>query len=168
MNGKIVTRLKEFYLLEKFQVAYYQSQLSSTENEYYVKAFEKMVQIEGGHADFFAQQLIAYTGEVPRLAGSLFDQAGTILGESVELTGPFYTTKLGVALESKAMEAYRHFITESARENLSLRNKLMEYLLDEEFHALWLRNYANFLEQKKPKGPPEQRQVTEPPANRTR
>jgi hypothetical protein len=45
--------LREFYLLVRFQVQYYQAQLSSSHNEYYRAAFAKMVQIEKGHADYF-------------------------------------------------------------------------------------------------------------------
>lgn len=147
MNKKFIFRLKEFYILETFQVAYYQAQLSSSTDEYYGKAFAKMVQIESGHADFFAQKLEQAKIEVPTLTGSIFELAGSILGESVESTGPYNTCKIGVALENKAMETYRAFISE-ATEYPIVRNTLMEYLLDEEFHALWLKNYMNNLPSK--------------------
>lgn len=126
---------------------YYKSQLSSNEDEYYRKAFAKMVQIEGGHADFFARALLAAGAAVPAITGSLFDIAGNIVGESAELTGPINTCKLGVALEKKAIAMYHKFINE-ARGDLALQDKLMEYLLYEEFHALWLSDYAHRLEHK--------------------
>ena len=82
--------------------------------------------------------------DTPTLVGSIFQLAGSFVGETVESTGRYNTGKLGVALENKAMEAYRTFINESKGNNYSiLRDTLMGYLLDEEFHALWLREYMN-------------------------
>lgn len=142
MDDKLIFRLKEFYTLETFQVAFYESQVSSSTNEYYKKAFQKMVDIEGGHADFFAQVLTKADIEVPTIIGSAFELAGDFVGDMVGLTGSSNTCKLGVALENKAMETYRTFIDESKDKHYSeLRNTLMDYLLDEEFHTLWLRDY---------------------------
>ncbi|MCB8818723.1 ferritin-like domain-containing protein [Desulfosporosinus shakirovi] len=142
MDDKLIFRLKEFYTLETFQVAFYESQVTASTNEYYTKAFEKMVQIESGHADFFAQVLDKANIEVPKIVGSVFEKAGGFIGDMVGLTGASNTCKLGVALENKAMEAYRTFITESRDKHYSeLRNTLMDYLLDEEFHTLWLMDY---------------------------
>ncbi|MHB8124603.1 MAG: demethoxyubiquinone hydroxylase family protein [Desulfitobacteriaceae bacterium] len=146
MNYKLISRLKEFYILETFQVAYYEAQLSSSTDEYYSNAFKKMVQIESGHADFFANKLDQAKVTVPVVVGSVFELAGSLLGETVESTGPYNTCKLGVALENKAMETYRSFISEAKDKNYSiLRDTLMEYLLDEEFHTLWLRDYMKKL-----------------------
>ncbi|MCO1601915.1 demethoxyubiquinone hydroxylase family protein [Desulfosporosinus nitroreducens] len=142
MDDKFISRLKEFYKLEKFQVAFYESQISTSTNEYYIKAFEKMIEIEKGHADFFAQVLDKANIEVPTITGSVFKLAGGFIGDMVGLTGASNTCKLGVALENKAIEAYRTFITESKDKHYSeLRNTLMDYLLDEEFHTLWLKDY---------------------------
>ncbi|MDA8228364.1 MAG: ferritin-like domain-containing protein [Desulfitobacterium hafniense] len=145
MNDKIIHKLQEFYVLEKFQVAYYEAQLSATTNEYYRKAFDKMVQIEKEHVNFFAQKLLKETGEVPNVTGSLFELAGMVLGESVEFIGPVNTCKLGVKLERKAIDTYRDFIKE-AKGYPTLRESLMDYRLDEEFHALWLDNFAKYLQ----------------------
>lgn len=142
MDDKLVFRLKEFYILEKFQVSFYESQVSTSINEYYTKAFAKMVAIESGHADFFAQVLDKAGIELPAIVGSVFEKAGGILGDMVSLAGASNTCKLGVALETKAIETYRTFITESKEKHYSeLRNTLMDYLLDEEFHTLWLKDY---------------------------
>lgn len=142
LDDKLIFRLKEFYTLETFQVAFYEAQISTSTDEYYCKAFEKMVQIEGGHANFFAQVLDKAQIELPTITGSLFELAGGFVGEMVGSTGQHNTCKLGIALENKAMKAYRTFITESKNKHYSeLRDTLMEYLLDEEFHMLWLRDY---------------------------
>lgn len=144
MDDKLIFRLKEFYTLETFQVAFYEAQVSTSTDEYYCKAFEKMVQIESDHANFFAEVLDKTQVEVPKFTGSLFELAGNFVGEMVGSTGQHNTCKLGIALENKAMKAYRTFITESKTKHYSeLRNTLMEYLLDEEFHTLWLRDYMN-------------------------
>lgn len=142
MDNKLIHRLKEFYILETFQVAYYEAQVSSATDYYYKKAFEKLTQIEKGHADFFAQKLEKAHEEVPTVTGSLFDLAGSILGESAELTGQYNTCKLGVALENKALKTYHDFIAETKdKKYVVLQNALMENLLDEEFHSLWLKDY---------------------------
>ncbi len=144
MDKKLIFRLKEFYTLETFQVAFYTAQVASATDEYYGRAFQKMVQIEQGHADFFANKIEQAKEIVPTFVGSLLQLAGNLVGETAESTGQHNTCKLGVALENKAMEAYRTFITESKTNNYSiLEDTLMEYLLDEEFHSLWLRDYMN-------------------------
>ena len=144
MDDKFISSLQAFHKLEKFQVAFYEAQISTSTDEYYRKAFEKMVQIESSHVDFFAQLLGKAQLETPTFSGSIFELAGSFVGEMVESTGPHNTCKLGVALENKAIKAYRTLITESKHKNYSIiQDTLMEYLLDEEFHALWLSNYMN-------------------------
>lgn len=143
-HNKIISRLKEFYVLEKFQVAYYKAQLSCADDEYYRTAFKKMVQIEDSHANFFANKLTEKNINLPVVSGSLFELAGSILGETVEITGPQNTCKLGVILETKAIEMYKKFIIE-AWEDESLRKTLWEYLLDEEFHTFWMQDYLKHI-----------------------
>jgi demethoxyubiquinone hydroxylase (CLK1/Coq7/Cat5 family) len=143
-KNELAHKLKEFYLLETFQVTYYKAQLSEAKDEYYRKAFEKMVQIESGHADYFAQQLREQGIEPPQVTAPLFKIAGTLLGETVDLTGPYNTCRLGVALEHRAADTYRDFIMKAwVHENL--RDTLMDYLLDEEFHTLWMEDYMRHL-----------------------
>ena len=139
-----IKKLKEFYVLETFQVAYYEAQSSSTIDPYYNRAFAKMVQIESGHAQYFAQKIRELNEDVPVVNGSLFELAGRILGESVELTGPLNTCKLGVKLEKKAMAKYQELIAET-QDDPELNGTLMDYLLDEEFHTLWIESYMKRL-----------------------
>jgi len=142
MDEKFVSRLKEFYKLETFQVAFYEAQVSTSTDEYYSKAFEKMVQIESVHADFFAQILDKAKIQIPTFVGSLFELAGSFVGEVAESIGPKHTCKLGVALENKAITTYQSFITECKDNNyFKIRDTLMEYRLEEEFHTLWLKDY---------------------------
>ena len=147
MEEQIIHRLKHLYELEKFQIAFYMSQLSSTEDKYYHKAFTKIVETERNHANFFAHKLAKADITIPKVGGTLADIAGSILGESLELTGPANTCKMGVALEKKALLAYHNLIDE-LREEPEEREKLMGFLLEEEFHALWLQDYGKRLRQK--------------------
>jgi len=142
MDDKFIARLKEFYTLETFQVAFYKAQVSTSTDEYYSKAFEKMVQIESIHADFFAEILDKAQIEIPSFVGSVFELAGSFVGEVVESIGQKHTCKLGVALENKAITTYQAFITECKGKNyFKIRDTLMEYRLEEEFHTLWLNDY---------------------------
>lgn len=144
MDNKLIFRLKEFYTLETFQVAFYKAQVDSATDEYYGKAFEKLVRIEQGHTDFFANLIEKAGADIPSFVGSLVQLAGSFVGETVESAGQHDTCKLGVKLENKAMEHYRIFIKETKeKQYIIIRNTLMEYLLDEEFHTLWLRDYMN-------------------------
>lgn len=144
MDNKLISSLKKFYTLETFQVAFYNAQANSATDEYYKKAFEKMVQIEQGHADYFANIIDKANEEVPSLVGSVFQFAGGFVGETVESIGRHSTCKLGVTLENEASKMYREFIKESKeKEYLIIRDTLYEYLLDEEFHTYWLRDYMN-------------------------
>ena len=142
MDKKLIFRLKEFYVLETFQVAFYQAQANSATDEYYNAAFKKLVQIEQGHADYFAAKIDQAKEELPALSGSLFQLAGSLVGETVESIGKQSTCKLGITLEDEAMKMYRTFIGETGdRYYTNIKNTLMEYLLDEEFHTYWLRGY---------------------------
>ncbi|HBV86279.1 MAG TPA: ubiquinone biosynthesis protein [Desulfosporosinus sp.] len=144
MDNKLIFRLKQFYTLETFQVAFYNAQSNSATDEYYKKAFEKMVEIEQGHADYFANIIDKANEEVPSVIGSVLQLAGSFVGETVESIGQHSTCKFGVTLENEAMKAYRKFIQESKEQEYRIiRDILMEYLLDEEFHTYWLREYMN-------------------------
>ena len=143
-KDKIDQKLKEFYLLETFQVQYYQAQLSESRDVYYRKAFEKMVKIEAGHAEFFEQKLWERGIEKPPIIEPFYKAAGRLLGESIELAGRHNTLRLGVALENKAIESYRDFIIKDWGDP-SLRDTLLDYLIDEEFHTLWMQDFMKNL-----------------------
>jgi len=143
-NKLLIAKIIAFYKLEEFQVAFYKAQVSSAKNEYFRRAFSKMVAIENTHAKFFAQQLNELNIPVPKVTGSLFTLAGAILGETVELTGSFNICRLGIILENHAMKMYQRLIEES-KGYPDLYNTLWEYYLDEEFHTLWLKNYISLL-----------------------
>jgi bacterioferritin len=142
MDDKVIARLNEFYNLETFQVSFYNTQYNLAIDEYDKKAFKKLIQIEQGHADFFAK-LLQESGESFETIGTLFDFAGSLVGKTSEVTGQRNYYKLGAMLENKAIQHYQKFIKEcSEKKYIQLKNTLMEYLLDEEFHMLWLQDQA--------------------------
>ncbi len=142
MDKKFILRLKEFYTLETFQVAFYEAQVSSSTNEYETIAFEKMVKVEGFHLNFFAQILDKAKIGRPTFTGSLLALAGGYVGEEIPSIGSKHSCKLGVALENKAITTYLAFIEECMDKNYSdIRDTLMEFQLEEEFHTLWLKDY---------------------------
>ena len=137
-----IFRIKEFYVLETFQVAYYKAQVESAENEYYAHVFDKMVKIAQGHVAFFAARIREAEETIPVITGTLFELAGSLLGETIESIGPKYTCKLGAALEKKAIKMYRTFIEEVMdNPHHSITDTLTDFLLDEEFHTLWLQDF---------------------------
>ncbi|KLU59167.1 hypothetical protein CEB3_c41530 [Peptococcaceae bacterium CEB3] len=143
MDNKLIFRLKEFYTLEILQVAFYEAQANSATDEYYKKAFEKIVGTEQGHVDYFADKIVQANEKVPSVAGSVFQLAGSVVGETMEFVGKYNTCMFGVALENKATEMYRTFIDETNIKNyVKIKDTLFKNLLDEEFHAYWLRDYA--------------------------
>lgn len=147
MDEQSLHQLKKIYELEKFQIAYYESQLSSMEDKFYHKAFTLIVRTKKKHADFIAKKLVEAGIEIPKVVGTLADIAGNVVGESLELTGPTNTCRIGVALESKGLTEYHELINHLKGEP-ELQDWLMEFMLEEEFYALWLNNYAKRLKQK--------------------
>jgi rubrerythrin len=147
LREEIIDLLKHLYELEKFQLSYYTSQLSSTEDGFYHKAFLTMAETENKHVGFFVAKLKDAGHELPKVGGTLAEIAGSILGESLELAGPANACKVGVALENKALLAYHQLLPE-IKEDREFRDHLLEFLLEEEFHTLWLQDYAKRLAQK--------------------
>ena len=144
-NKNLTSKLLAFYKLEEFQVAYYRAQLSSSQGILPQGLFSRMVDIESNHAQYFAKKLNELGVDTPKVTGSLFTLAGSILGETVELTGSINTCKLGVNLEKHAMKMYRDFIMETQCFP-DIHNTLWQFYLDEEFHTLWMEDYLKKIE----------------------
>ena len=145
MNKQIIGQLKQIYELEKFQINYYLSQISSTQNSILDKALSKIIQTDKDHTDFFVHTFADKNIELPKIASTLADIAGSIIGESMELTGQSNTCKIGVALEEKVLSAYYELIKENDLES-KLQDILIDFKQDKEIHMLWLQHYAQHLE----------------------
>lgn len=136
----LVTRVKEFYLLETFQLALYSSQIASLENEYIEKAYERILELERHHVDFYKNLLHDLGEDVPKTAGTLTSMAGHFVGgTTLDFTTAENRYKLGMAVENKAIEMYRVFIMESWAYP-DIRKKAFHNMVDEELHLLWFKD----------------------------
>jgi len=130
-------KLKEFYLLELYQVKLYDEQIPSLQEEHAVKAYEHMVRVEQGHADYFAERLREHGLDQPDLTGDLFGIAGSVSAKALGLFSPAERYRLGVILETKASEMYGEFIRMARDEDDRLTGMLWDYRTDEDFHKYW-------------------------------
>jgi bacterioferritin len=137
--GHLIFRLKEFYILEMYQLELYKSQIPSLENEYIRHAYERMVELEQHHVDFYAHIIAEHNEKVPVITGGLSSLAARFSGEAIDLTSAENRYKLGAAVENKAIEMYRAFIME-AWEHPELVKKLWHNMIDEELHLLWFKD----------------------------
>jgi len=136
---ELILRLKEFYLLEILQVEYYKAQVDSSLDSYIHNAYERMVEHEQEHANFFVQVLTQHNQNVPTITGGLARLAGYFLGEALDFTSPANRYKVGMALEWKAIEMHRAFILETWKYP-DICKKLWHNMMDEEFHLLWFKD----------------------------
>ncbi len=137
---KHILRIKEFYLLEMFQLTLYESQKGSLQNEYIEHVYERMIELERQHVDFYKGLLGQFDEEVPIFSGGLTSLAGHVLGGvALDLTTAENRYKLGLAVETKAIEMYRVFIVEFA-EYPEIQKRAWHNMIDEEFHLLWYKD----------------------------
>lgn len=136
----LILRLKEFYLLELFQLTLYESQMGSFQNEYIEHAYQRIIELERHHVDYYKETLLQHGAEVPYFSGSLTSLAGHFLGGPLlDLSTAENRYKLGMAVESKAIEMYRAFVME-AWEHPEICRRLWHNMVDEEFHLLWFKD----------------------------
>ncbi|NLI92730.1 MAG: ferritin-like domain-containing protein [Peptococcaceae bacterium] len=140
----MISQLKQIYELERFQINYYMSQLSTTEDTVLNKALIKIIETEKKHIDFFTQRFTEAGIDISKISTTIANLAGSIIGESVELTGPINICRIGVALEGKALNAYYDLI-ENNHVDSDLLEILIDFQLDKEFQMLWLQHYAGHL-----------------------
>ncbi|KJS87676.1 MAG: hypothetical protein JM58_03110 [Peptococcaceae bacterium BICA1-8] len=144
-----ILRVKEFYLLELLQLKMYESQLDSLENDYIRHAYERMVELEQGHVDFYKNYLIENNIDIPTIPGGLMALAGKFLGKSLDLTSADNRYKLGAAVETKAIEMYHAFILETW-DDPNFNRRLWHNMIDEELHLLWFKdNQKSFISSEK-------------------
>lgn len=148
MNNQTIQRLKQLYELENFQITYYTSLLSTPEDKLYRKALSKIIHTKKKHKDFLAELFLHSDIPVPKIVGTLANLAGSLIGESLEFTGQDNSRKVGFVLEKKAHHVYNELISDTELDP-KLQDNLMNFLLDEEFHALWLQNYLQRSKQNK-------------------
>ncbi|MGE5549999.1 MAG: ferritin-like domain-containing protein [Bacteroidota bacterium] len=130
-------KLKEFYLLELYQVKMFGDQLPALTDDHLRYAFTVMVERERIHLDYFAGKLQEIGAEKPVLAGDLFGFAGTVSAKALDLFTLEERYKFGIFAETKAIEMYTDFVRRAEAEDRSLAEMLWRYQIDEELHKGW-------------------------------
>ncbi len=135
-------KLKQFYLLETYQVLLFDRQLSELEHEHYRKALETMIERERHHAQLIAEQLAANGFERPEPADDAYALAGAVSARVINSFPVAERFRICKALESEAVRMYKAFIT-LAWDQEALTEILWRNLIDEEFHQYWFAASAD-------------------------
>ena len=128
-------KLREFYVLEVYQLELYTSQLSSLEDEHIIKGYERILELEQRHVDYFAEKLLELGLSKPEVTEKTFKLAGFISAKSLNFFSPEDRYKLGIDVEAKAAEMYGEFIEKATDKKLV--QMLWHNRIDEEFHKNW-------------------------------
>lgn len=135
----LILRLKEFYILEMLQLTLYQSQMDSLQNQYIYNVYERIIELENRHVIYYKSKIEELGEQPPKVSGGLFALAGHFMGETLDLTSAENRYKLGIAVESKAIEMSRIFILE-AWKYPDICKRIWHNMADEEFHLLWFKD----------------------------
>ncbi|MDD4753066.1 MAG: ferritin-like domain-containing protein [Desulfitobacteriaceae bacterium] len=148
MENKLSFKLKEFYILEAYQVYFYSSQLKSFEDPHIISAYELMIEKEQMHVDFFTGQMEKMGFQLPALTGAVFNAAGYLTGKSLNALDFKSRYKLAITFENEAIKMYESFISLIHNDhNLSeLTKHLWRFLVDEEFHQYWFKEHLSYLQ----------------------
>lgn len=147
MDEKRILKFKKLYELEKLQIHYYKSQLSENEDPVFRSALAKFIGTDTIHTDFFTTLFRDQNIDIPVITASIADITGSIIGEAIELTGLGNICRIGFSLGNRIAELYAGLIEENPSSNIL--DQLISFKIDQEFHALWLQHYAQFLKQQK-------------------
>ena len=137
-RAQMLFKLKEFYLLEIYQVDFYRDQVPSFDEERARMAYTHMAVVEQGHVDYFAGKLRELGAEPPALAGDLAGLAGRLTAKAMDLTIVENRHRLGIFYETEAARMYLEFIEMARGDDEGLFKTLWNYRTDEEFHRFWL------------------------------
>lgn len=131
-------KLREFYLLEIYQLTLYSNQVNSLPDEYIVHAYERIIELEQRHVDYFTEKMHELGISKPEIADDTFGFFGFVSAKAVGFLSLKERYKLGIAVEIKAAEMYYDFI-KMAEGDQQLVKMLWHNRTDEEFHKFWFR-----------------------------
>lgn len=138
-RDQLLLKLKEFHLLEIYQVDFYRGLISSFDDERTRMAYTHMAAIEQGHVDYFAGKLREMGVEPSGAFGDLAALAGRLTAKVMDLTVPENRHRLGVFYETTASRMYLEFINLVKGEgDGELHKTLWFFRTDEEFHLNWM------------------------------
>lgn len=147
-KDKLIYKLREFYALELYQLDLYQSQIKAMEEPHLQKAYERLAAREQEHVNYYYDKLKQMGVKLPRPIGSVVTFAGFATGKALDLMSLKERYKLGMAVENKAVDMYESFIrmTEIDPQLADLTNHLWYFMVDEELHQYWFKEYLSRLE----------------------
>ena len=137
-DEQLIFKLREFYLLEMYQLKLFNAQIQFFPDAYNTHAYERMVEHEQQHVDKFAAKMDELGISKPELAGDTFSLAGFVSAKALDLMSLKEHYKLGVAVETKATEMYLDFIN-AVQDDKALLKMLWLNRTDEEFHKYWFK-----------------------------
>lgn len=143
----LLYKLKEFYVLETYQLDLYSAQLKSLEEPHLRRTYEHLVHREQKHVDFYAKQLKEVDSGPPLVLGPAFEAAGFVSGKALDLLSLKDRYKLGMAVENKAVDMYQKFIQMASNDPKlkELTRHLWYNMIDEEFHQYWFKEQLSRL-----------------------
>lgn len=135
---QLAFKLREFYLLEIYQLKLFSHQVNSLPDAYSTYAHERMVELEQRHVDYFAEKMLEKGIAKPEIADDSFSFAGFVSAKALDLFSLEERYKLGMAVETKAAEMYLELINE-VQDDQEFVRMLWHNHTDEEFHKFWFR-----------------------------
>lgn len=139
---KVLKTLQFFLTLEKSQVEFYGIQSKWAKDRELKKGLLRLQSIEQSHVDNLSV-IIEKMGGNPSMVTEIGKLGGVIFGETSGLVGDVAMLKLGAFIEDKAISDYEKFI--KYIDDPILKEIMENNKVDEELHASWLREKANFL-----------------------
>lgn len=154
-KDRLLYKLKEFHILEVYQVQLYSSQVSISDDPYIKKVFNRFAVREQEHVIYYENKIRELGESPPKVFTSAFKAAGFVTGKALGALSLEEQMKLGAAVENKAVKMYLGFIEEAAHSPLlaELTGTLWDFLIDEETHQFW------FQEQLSRRYPPPEKTV---------
>jgi bacterioferritin len=140
---QLSAKLREFYLLEVYQLSLFSDQIPSLPDEYTAYAFERMKELEQRHVDYFAEKIHELGISKPEISDDAFSFLGFVSAKALDLLSLKERYKMGIAVEGKAAEMYYDFIKMVEGDRQGSDQQLVRMLwhnrTDEEFHKFWFR-----------------------------
>lgn len=148
-QNTLAFKLREFYVLEVYQLELYTAQFPSLEDEHIIKGYERISELEQRHIDYFAEKLLELGFSKPEVTEKTFKLAGFVSAKALNLFSPEDRYKVGIEVETKAAEMYGDFIEKATDKKLI--QMLWHNRIDEEFHKNWFAGALEALKKEESK-----------------
>lgn len=136
---ELIKSLNWFYSLELNQVDLYLAQNKKFKDQYGGMVFERVAEIEQGHADLVSSKIQELGGTPTSLGEVISPIIGTSLGTILSMKGLDMALRINIKLEEKAKSDYSQLIARVEKDGESPESdlcKLLKYnYVDEDLHA---------------------------------